>query len=180
MANMKKCNERQRKRKVQRGERMEGSLGRAGEAWARAESAGGGRQRRAKARGGRGHGAWGSAEKRPGSRQGARWRAHSRLPAAQRPGSVTRGRSPAQGPPHSPGLQASSSAGDSPAAPLLPESKPPSQPLSQLLTPPLATLACCDHSLTVYLPGMIGATLQAEPPAEPRAWQGADAHYGLN
>lgn len=82
--------------------------------------------------------------------------------------------------PHSPGLQASSSAGDSPAAPLLPESKPPSQPLSQLLTPPLATLACCDHSLTVYLPGMIGATLQAEPPAEPRAWQGADAHYGLN
>ena len=41
-------------------------------------------------------------------------------------------------------------------------------------------VACCDHSLTVCLPGVIGATLLAEPPAEPRARQGAEAHYGLN
>ena len=78
---------------------MESSLGRAGEAWATAESSGGSRQRGAKARRGRGHGARGSVEKRPGSQQGARRRAHSRLPATQRPGSVTRSRGSTQGSP---------------------------------------------------------------------------------
>ena len=102
----------------------------------------------------------------------ARPRAHGRLPAAQT-GGLYSPRVPPPRAPHPPGLQARSSAGDTPAAPLLSEGKPASQPIAQLLNPQLAA-----RPFFACLPGVIGAMIQAEPQceAEPRAWQ--EAHQG--